>query len=60
MEGRLTPASEKLKSSVRKARPETPRCFRWATVSLSSPTAIDGLASLIAGSTSRTLNGRKS
>ena len=32
-EGRLIPPSEKLKSYVRKARPETPRCFRWATVS---------------------------
>ena len=36
MEGRSIPASERLKSSVRKTRPETPRCFRWATVSLSA------------------------
>ena len=28
-------------SSVRKARPEAPRCFRWATVSPSGPTAVD-------------------
>ena len=51
-----TPASERLKSSVRKARLCPPRWRRWSTVSLSGPWAVEEPTFLMAAATPLSLN----
>ena len=55
--GMSTPATERLKSSVRKAWPCSPRWRRWNTVSPSGPWAVEEPAFLMADSTPFSSNG---
>ena len=53
-----SPATDRLKSSAKKAMPYVPLCRRWSKVSLSCPRSVEEPAFLIAEVTHLSLNGR--
>jgi hypothetical protein len=50
MAGTVASLTDRLKIDIRKARPASPKCFRWTDVRPSGPVAVELLAFLMASS----------